>query len=404
MTPSVFLGQKGNLVGEPIRMVFVNKWRSYIRRFPAFLLPQRVKQLVLTTYDTMRPGVTVFGGQEKKTGEMMRICHAGVAPRNNKLVFPPQILSSINEEIWLGRRWLWQIHNAAVKSDCSFLLVESPALLKSIIIRFVGGRLTAFFLPFFVKTHVQVDDIEALLYQNEHLENDLRRLKHEGFSLSVSTAPEDYQLFLEEYYQPYVKRAHGSFAWIYNYEFLCRSNEFAHRYWELLKVRVDDDWLAGMLIRKTESGADAMEIGVMDGDYQLVKRGVLAAAYWFFVQRARELGYSTISFMTTPPFLMNGVLQFKSKYRPWLSATPSNTFGVLFMPLKKDSCTQRILLDQPFFQLDGNGLKIIAFAKNSDAVEKVLKTVRKNIRRFRTTLPVEVIVINDYFAHIQESK
>ncbi len=385
-------------------MFFINKWRSYIRRSLSFLLPQRVKQLVSMIYDTMRPGVTVFGGQEKKTGERMRICHAGVAPRNNQLIFPPQVLSSINEEVWLGRRWLWQIHNIALKSDCSFLLVECPALVKSIIIRVLGGRITAFFLPFFVKTHVQVDNIEALLHQNENLKNDVRRLRHDRFKLSISTAPEDYQLFLEQYYEPYLKTAHGPFAQIYDYDFLCRSNDFAYHYWELLQVTVDDDWLAGMLIHKTETGADLMEIGVKDGDYQQVKRGVLAAAYWLFVQRASELGYSTISFMTTPPFLMNGVLQFKSKYRPWLTATPSAALGILFMPLKKDSCTKRILLDQPFFQLEGNNLKIIAFAESIDAVEKVLKKIHKNIRRFRNSLPVEVIVLKDYFAPLQESK
>jgi hypothetical protein len=346
----------------------------------------------------LRPEVTILEGAEKKSGEKIRIFYAGFVSRGFRMGFPSQILSSIDNETCLGRHWLWRLNKIALKHGCSFLLVESPNSRPDIVSRFIRGQRQPFFLPFYVKTHIQIDDLEALLHKNEHLENDIRRLRIEGFQPTISRAPKDYRMFLENYYHAYGASNYGSCAMGFNYDFLCHKSDMAKQAWELIKVRADGEWIAALMLRKNDTCADAMEVGVRDGDYSLVKRGALAAAYWFFVQRAKELGLSEVSFMFSPPFPRNGVLQFKSKYHPALSAAPSPDYGLLFLPLDNSTLTQRILLEQPFFEIKDNGLEVTAFARNEEEAAQVEKAVRKDIRRFRDALPVKVMVLDDVLA------
>lgn len=363
---------------------------SLVRR-----LFRSIKASIETAGRLLRPGVTILQGSEKKAGEKIRICYAGFISPGFRLGFPSQVLSDIDKETYLGRQWLWRIRSIAAKNDCSFLLAESPTAKTGIISRLIGGIRQPFFIPFYVKTHVRIDDLDGLLHRNEHLENDLRHLRIEGFQPEISRAPKEYRSFLEKYYQAYGNSNYGSCAMNFNYDFLCHKNEMAEEYWELIKVMADGEWLAGLLLQKTDSCADAMEVGVKHGDRRLVKRGTLAAAYWFFVQRAKELGYSEVSFMYSPPFPRNGVLQFKSKYRPKLTAAPSPDYGLLFLPLENNGLMRRILLDQPFFEITQNGLGVTAFAGSKEQAEEVEKAVRKDIRRFRDAPPIRIVLLDD---------
>jgi hypothetical protein len=355
----------------------------------------RIEAAIEAAGNVLRPAVTILQGTEKKTGEKIRICYAGFLSPGLRLGFPSQVLSDIDKETYLGRQWLWRIRSVAAKNDCSFLLAESPAANTGIVSRLIGKIRQPFFIPFYVKTHVRIDDLNGLLHRNEHLENDLRHLRIEGFQPEISHAPKEYRIFLEEYYQAYGKSNYGSCAMNFNYDFLCHKSKMAEEYWELIKVMADGEWLAGLLLRKSDGCADAMEVGVKHGDRSLVKRGTLAAAYWFFVQRAKELGYSEVSFMFSPPFPGNGVLQFKSKYRPKLTAAPSPDYGLLFLALNNNALTRGILLDQPFFEITQNGLGVTAFAGSKVQVKEVEKAVRKDIRRFRDAPPIRIVVLDD---------
>jgi hypothetical protein len=357
-------------------------------------LLRRYRTALEGIHNLLRPEVTVLEGTEKKTGEKLRIIYSGFISKGFRVGFPSQILRNIDKETCLGRHWLWRINGLAASNNCAFLLLESPATKTGIANRLLGGKRSSFFIPFFVRTHVRIDDLDALLHKNEHLENDLRRLRIEGFRPEVSCTPKDYRRFLENYYQSYRNSNYGTCGMDFDYDFLCYKNEAAEQYWELIKVKADEEWLAGLLFRKDSSCADAMEVGVKHGDRSLVKRGTLAASYWFFLQRAKELGYSEVSFMFSPPFPRNGVLQFKSKYRPKLSAAPSATYGLLLLPLKNDEPTQRILLDQPFFEITRNGLGVTAFARSTEEMEQVEKAVLRDIRRFQDAPPIRILVLD----------
>jgi hypothetical protein len=353
----------------------------------------RAKHFAWVARVILHPDVTLMRGKEKKTGELLSICHAGGMERYFRLGFPGQVLREIDQEIDLGRHWLWQIRTLAKTHHCSFLVVESWLNLRNVVSVCLDARNGSYFLPFWVSVTSYIAELNDLLQNNESLNSDIRRIRRERYWFRISTDPKDYGRFLEKYHLPYVTAVHGSFALLSDYSYLCGDDEALHRNWELLQIMVDGDWVAGVILRKSPDTMDVMELGVRNADPRVVKQGALAAVYWFSIQRARELGYSTVCFMLAPPFLRNGVLRMKSKYRPMLKPSPS-TQGTVFVPLNKNPITHRILIDHPFIQLQGGELKATGFVPHAGGIEEAREGLSWEIRHFRGITEYEILALD----------
>ena len=107
----------------------------------------------------------------------------------------------------------------------------------------------------------------------------------------------------------------------------------------------------------------------------------------------QALGYRKISLMWTPPFLLNGVLLFKKKYRPTLEAAPTSDKGLLLVPLEKTTLTRRILIDQPMIQLEGSQLKATRFVDKEEDIAAAQIQLKKDCRRYNGINGYEVIVL-----------
>jgi len=90
-----------------------------------------------------------------------------------------------------------------------------------------------------------------------------------------------------------------------------------------------------------------------------VKRGALQAAYWFSLEYLRDQGHRWVNLMFSRPFLRNGVLQYKLKFRPHLR--PKAGDGFLMIPDMEDDAARTILLQQPFLTWGTAGLKVAWF-------------------------------------------
>jgi hypothetical protein len=62
------------------------------------------------------------------------------------------------------------------------------------------------------------------------------------------------------------------------------------------------------------------KLGWLNGDQQLLKRGVVSAMYWFNFQRAAALGHSRLLLGSVAPFLEDGILVHKAYWGARLSS------------------------------------------------------------------------------------
>ena len=342
-------------------------------------------------YYALRPQVFIMAGQEKASGEVMRVCYVGNMPRGYRLGFPGQILRKLDEEVELGPHWVWRIRKLLKVHDCCFTLIESRYYFRRLLLWLIGASGQAFFLPYFVHSIIEIGEIERLLKNNSALKGDIRRTERAGFKLQVSNDPAHFRKFLDSYYLPYMAAAHGSLATVFDYSFLCRADYADRAQWELLQITLEGEWVAGAIVRKEELTSHMLEFGIRNADSSYVKRGALAAAYWLFVLRMQALGYREVSFMWSPPFLENGVLRFKSKYHPKLEAAPSKHIGLLLVPAMQNSLSRKILYAQPMFQLQGSQLKATRFVPGSECLTATREQLIRECRRYSGISGYEIV-------------
>jgi hypothetical protein len=360
---------------------------------PVARLKRLVPQFTRRIYHILRPQVIIMSGREKQSGIVMYIAYVGNMPRSYRLGFPGQILRDIDVEVDLGGRWLWQLRKLLKINNCTFALVESQQYMQGLFRWFFDAPTETCFLPFYVHCVVNDMDIPNLLSNNSGLKRDVKQTKQAGFALKISSDPAHYQEFIDVFYRPYMTATHGLLAALFDYSFLCRADYPEREQWELLQLMEGDKWLAGALVRKGEGAVYLTEFGVSDADNRHVKHGALAALYWFFLQRAQTLGYRHVSFMWSPPFLANGVLLFKKKYRPTLEAAPTSDQGLLLIPMDRSELSRKILVEQPMIQLHGSQLKATRFVEKTEEIAAARQQLIKDCRRYEGIADYEVIVL-----------
>jgi Acetyltransferase (GNAT) domain len=344
-------------------------------------------------YHTMRPTVTLMSGPAKQSNDRLTICYVGNMPRGYRLGFPTQSLRELDEEVDLGAHWVWQLRKLLKVNNCDFAMLESPPYLRRILPWLIDAPGLTFFLPFFVQCLVNITDPSSLLRNNSSLKSDIRRISRSGFTLQVSNDTGDYQTFFDSYYRPYMTSAHGALAALFDYDFLCRADYANHEQWELLRIMLDDEWVAGALVRKNDRLGHLMEIGVKNADVAYVKHGALTAVYWLFLQRMLALDYRQVSFMWSAPFLQNGVLQFKKKYCPKLEAAPTSDKGILLVPLSKNKLCSNILVGQPMIQLEGSALIATCLEGKSENLATSYEQLVAECQRYRGISNCKVILL-----------
>ncbi len=100
-----------------------------------------------------------------------------------------------------------------------------------------------------------------------------------------------------------------------------------------------------------------------------------------------------ISFMWSPPFLKNGVLLFKEKYRPKLEAVPTPGRGLLLALMQANKLSRKILVEQPMIQLEGSRLKTTRFVENAEDMAAAREQLIKDCRRYGGISAYEVILL-----------
>lgn len=320
---------------------------------------QRLRMRIYRLRALLWPDVVLLEGQAEG-GRSLSILRAGISDRQTAYYFAGQILTNLRSERALGRAWIWRLPALARQHGCAFVLfhIQTPhlALARGMLRR---ADLEVLHLPVFVEAIVDVSSLQNLLRKHS-LQQDVRKIVKSGFQSSVSRSKEDLETFIEHYHDPYVRRVHGFDAIEMNFQPVlasCSGNRLPDS-WLLLKVELDGEWVAGVLLACRAKKPALMELGVRNGDMTLVKRGALQAAYWLSLQYLSSQGHGQVSLMHSRPFLANGVLKYKLKFNPSLTASRTTQGFLLFFD-RKNGLAREVLIRQPLLAFDGDLLRAV---------------------------------------------
>jgi len=197
--------------------------------------------------------------------------------------------------------------------------------------------------------------------KNKGLSNNLRKVRKYQYSFEMTRDFAKFENFFHHMYLPYAANKYGELSLVGGFRDLKKIFEKG----VLLLVSRGNDCIAGSLLQMNDKTISARYLGVKDGNFKYVEKGVLAACYYFTITWAGEKRYKWVDFGHCRPFLNDGAFYHKKTWgmevmksvRPMLATKA--VFGM------KVCSHQQGLLDflakNPFISLDHGKLKGLIF-------------------------------------------
>jgi len=302
-------------------------------------------------------------GTEPLSGENLNIVYIGNEAEKNYIV--SQSFGNNYNEIYMGRKWLWEIYNIIRKkhNDCHLLFIEG-----SIIHRILYMKQNDYFIPLWVNGDVNI----PLPVSNKSAKEDLRKIRKNKLRFEVTNEESQFHSFYHNMYVPYVTRRHEDRTCLRKYDHLIR--DFKLGLSQLLFVKKGNEAIAGQVIGFQGNQPGLGCVGLKDGNPAHLKDGAMAAAFYFSSLYLQERGYKKMSLGGSRAFLKDGVLQYKKKWnlelvrRTTFNTTKLFIFkpGFIVKPLQLSQGLKGFFLRNPFIYVDKGHLYGAVFIENDE--------------------------------------
>ncbi|MDH3439491.1 MAG: GNAT family N-acetyltransferase [Gammaproteobacteria bacterium] len=302
------------------------------------------------------PKMWLIEGNERITGKPLSVLWCG------PIVQQAYMLTRIfgvkaPDRHYLGRRPVILLKHLLKRYGCSLGVVAGPDQLLTRL-----RQRDDIEVSWWIGSEV---DIAAVLDPDDHphsLKDDLRRVRKNGLEFRCATDAESYRRFYDNYYLPTIVASHGAAALPSDFD--TRWSRIMKGEAELVWVMRGDEPICGMVVCYDDSVPILRDIGIKNGDKALRKTGAITAAYYFALQRIEARGFDRARLGLSRPFLNDGVLTFKEKFRPELTGTSQESFLIRINSLCDAS---RSFLSKSSFIGEAEGeLRVTLIAANDD--------------------------------------
>ncbi len=247
--------------------------------------------------------------------------------------------------------------------------VPLPARLKPIALR----------VPRFVAMTVDIGESEdAFLssFSGDSVHSDLRRIRKNGLYSEHHSDAGWAGEFVHNYHMISITGRHGSEGFVATAREIAKSVK--HDGWEFLLVKQGERCIAAMTCEPHPGGYRMGRLGWLHGDPALVKQGALSALYWFAIQRARELGLRRVQMGGTPPYLEDGVFQYKMKWNAELDREETR-YGMRHLVLDPVHPAARRLLERwSIIALDPDD-RFVVYSAHASGTVRLSERIRGGI-------------------------
>jgi hypothetical protein len=198
---------------------------------------------------------------------------------------------------------------------------------------------------------------------SKNAKEEIRRIKKLDYTYEVSQDLEKLKLFYYNMYIPYT-------AWRYP-ETDIHTNFYIMKHLldqgsKILFIKYKDEYIFGGFFLKKKNFVTASYAGVMKGKFDHVKRGVIAASYYYLIIYSKLINAKIIDLGSCRPFVNDGLFNYKKKWSTKISKS-EKVFSEIYS-FKKCSNKEGIksfLINNPFIYLEKNKLNTEAYKKSN---------------------------------------
>ncbi len=346
-------------------------WRRRLmpRAETAFAALRRVVLII----SQLRLRVHVLRGIERAGGRAMTVAVLG--SRRSWPYLAKALFSRLDEARESGGVFIWRAsrYPASPEMKPDIVILHADEIFRGL---FQGRDMAV--LPEWVSFRFDLsrppEETWAAVH-NKNLRENLRRVRKHGYGYEMTTDPARLDSFYREMYLPFIPRRFGESTEPVGPRFMRLFFDAG----ALLLVKKEGEAVAGSVIMTGRRGAKAMIIGVKGGSEDLIRKGALAACYFFTTLWAREKGFASVNFGECRPFFGDGLFYFKKSWGARLEPYRhrSNVFGMRVV--SSAPAALDFLEANPFIVRRGKGLEGRALAGSAGSLSsEELKRILRN--------------------------
>ncbi len=238
------------------------------------------------------------------------------------------------EKAYLGRKPVPAIGEMLRRTNCSLAVVAAPRYALSAIRK--PGDIC---IPWWIDSEIECDPILGS-GNTRSLKSDLRKIRTNGLSYTIANTADDLSFFYRHIYEPSIRASHGNSALMSSPR--KRLRQLAKKMAHLLLVKSGSNTVGGLLIDFRKHTPAYRDVGVLEGDPQLMKLGVVSAAAYFGVEYLKSIGHHNFRMGLSRCFLDDGALTYKRKWRPTFVCPSTN--GFLFRVRELNAASRSLFL------------------------------------------------------------
>jgi len=218
-------------------------------------------------------------------------------------------------------------------------------------------------IPESISTTLDISHPFSDIYKNfsKSGKEDIRKVKKYGYTYEITEELEKLKLFYNEMYMPYITQRHEKTAIYTNFHALRLLFEKNGR---LMLIKQKNEYVSGALFSIEKEKATATYLGIKKGKSNLLKKGLTAASYYFFIKWAKKHGIKILDFGTSKAFVNDGLFRYKKKWGVKITKTKSYIHSIFpFKVCKNNKAIHSFLINNPFIYLEKNQLKTMPTKK-----------------------------------------
>ncbi|MFO8077843.1 MAG: hypothetical protein R6U21_04300 [Thermoplasmatota archaeon] len=236
--------------------------------------------------------------------------------------------------------------------------------------------------------------VDRIIQQvSSSITEDLKKAEKKDYKVEVTDDYQKFVLFYERMYVPYVSWKHGSKKRIATFA------SIKHLWLQgakIVLIKEKKEYIFGGIFLKENEKIVTHYAGLAKGKFYHLQHGIMAWSYYHLIVIAKKMNCSFIDFGTAHPFLSDGLLRYKAKWRMSIQKTSPFVSDIFSLKIhKKSEPLMSVFLNNPFLFFDKNKISavfITTYKKNNEE-----KQYMGNNYRMVKNIPSQFFTIDELY-------
>lgn len=246
----------------------------------------------------------------------------------------------------IGRVLVWRPGDLVHSLTSDLTIIESGwHLIRKL------PRQSAITLPFRVQLVLDIrGEWEEVVqrFRRDARRNDIRKAQKLGYEYEISHNKTDVTMFYRDMYVPTMQKRHGDLAAL-----LPKQEAYQlMRHGCLFLTKRDGTYVAGGLCHVWQGILEFKEMGVLNGDKQLMREGAVGAMNYLRIRWAHQQKFQGVNLGTCWPYL-SGIFRSKRKWGATVSIPPHEHKRIWIRIQRSTPAVSQFLRENPCVIVDG---------------------------------------------------